>query len=607
MSRRGIALGAVAVLLSGLVGCGIPGESDVRVDGRGPVANAAPADRPAARPPDRTASGSDPEAFARNFLTAAAGEAGEAYKRFNEYIEDSERFKPKADDKGDINVVRVDLDGGGIEVTQNKDGTSKVIVTVQQIGVLRANGSIGEPVRQETVYDFVVGAAPRDPGTGGGLWVLKHPSVLLMTDDALRDYYEEQTIYFWNANGTSLVPDLRYLPRTVPVPQHATAVLDWLTGGPAEWLKSAVALPEGTTPVGNVPAPEQGGRLEINLAARAGAFETKLDLERLFTQIVWSLRSNQLLDNELELKIQNQSRMIEVADDYRRDHPLYQLNGGAARYGVFAGRIYPLTKPGEPKPVPIPANDNHDIVTAGVSRNGDDVAVALVVRDGQSFRLRTGTGPGAASTLLTGQRPYPDMSRPVWLKEAGLGGPVGLVVAEGKLWTFTAGNPELTLVSFPGASPGVTAVAASMDGNRIAFVSGGRLYVAGVRPDDGGLNVESPRQLAISLHSLSAVDWFSENSLVVAGVDGENAKVINRINVDGSLERQEIRYVSRAPVEALAADPTFLATQPLPLTYEANEVAFVSESTVITPGQIAPGWGAPPPDVSSATASFYLY
>ncbi|MEQ4304917.1 LpqB family beta-propeller domain-containing protein [Plantactinospora sp. B6F1] len=603
MSRRRIALGAVAMLLSGLAACGIPGESDVRIDGKGPVADAAPADRPAARPPGRTASGSDPETFAKNFLTAAAGEAGEAYKRVNEYILEGARFDSKAE-KGDINVVRVEP--GGIQVTQNKDGTSKVIVTVQQVGVLRANGSIGEPVQQDTSYSFVVGAAPTDPGPGGGLWVLEKPQVLLMTDDALQDYYQEHTIYFWNTNGTSLVPDLRYLPRTVPVQRHATAVLEWLTGGPSEWLKSAVALPEGTSPVGNVPAPEEGGRLEINLAVKAGALETERDLERLFTQIVWSLRTNQLLDNELELKIQNQSKMIEVAADYRRDNPLYELDGAAARYGVFAGRIYPLTSPGEPNPVPIPAAENHDIVTAGLSRNRDDVAVALVVRDGDSLRLRTGTGPGVASSLLTSEEKYDDISRPVWLKEALIGGPVGLVVAEGRLWTFTAGNPRLTRVSFSGADLSVTAVAASLDGNRIAFVSGGRLYVAGVRPIDGGLNVELPRQLATSLHSLSAVDWFGENLLVVAGLDGEDAKAINRINVDGTLESRQIRYVSAAPVEALAADPTFLAVRPLPLTYEANEVAFVSD-TIITRSQVAPGAGEPPANANSATASFYLY
>ncbi|GAA3754037.1 hypothetical protein GCM10022225_43500 [Plantactinospora mayteni] len=606
MSRRGIALGAVAVLLSGLAACGIPGESDVRIDGRGPVADTGPADRPGAQPPGRTVSGSEPKTFARNFLTAAAGEAGEAYKRVNEYIEPGARFNPKQDDKGDINVVRVDADSG-IEITEDNDGTSRVTVSVQQVGVLRANGSVGAPVQQEKEYSFVIGAAPTDPGMGSGLWVLDPPAVLLMTDDALRDYYEENAIYFWNANGTSLVPDLRYLPRTVPVQRHATEVLDWLIGGPSEWLTSAVALPEGTSPMDNrnVPAPKQAGRIEVNLAVKAGALESDHDLQKLFTQIVWSLRTNQLLD-ELELKIQNQSKMVEVADDYRRDHPLYQLNGAAARYGVFAGRIYPLTNPGEARPVPIPATENHDIVTAGLSRNGDEVAVALVTRDDESFRLRTGFGPGVANSLQTSQDRYDDMSRPVWLKDAGGGGPVGLVVAEQKLWTFTAGNPNLTEVSFSGAPRGVTAVAASMDGNRIAFVSGGRLYVAAVRPVDGGLNVESPRQLATSLGSLSAVDWFGENLLVVAGLDSTDAKAINRINVDGSLESQQVRFVSSAPVEALAADPTFLEVRPLPLTYETNDVAFVSD-TSINRSQIAPGAGEPPASVNSATASFYLY
>ncbi|WP_422771507.1 LpqB family beta-propeller domain-containing protein [Plantactinospora sp. WMMC1484] len=604
MRRRWTAFGSVALLLAVLAGCGIPDETAVRIDGRGPVGDTAPGDPTGGQPPGRTDSGSDQRMFALNFLTAAAGEAAEAYKRVNEYIVSTERFVPKPDDEGDVNLVRVDADGGGIVITQRNDGTSLVKVEVQQVGVLRGNGSIGEPVETEREYTFTIGGAPTDPGMGSGLWVLDPPSVLLMTDRALSTYYQEKTVYFWNSDRTALVPDLRYLPRSVPVQRHATAVLDWLIGGPSDWLSPvAVRLPEGTSPVGNVPAPKDGGRLEVNLSVKAGALETDIELQKLFTQIVWSLKSNQLLDNELELKIQNQSRMIEVAEEYRQRHPLYQLTGAPAGYGVFEGRVYQLANPGDPAPLPIPAEENHDVVTAGATRDGDIVSVALVSRQGEYFRLRTGSGPRVVSALLTSEDRYRSMGRPVWLKGPGERRPAGLVVADGRLMTFTAGNPDLTPVSFSGLSGSVTAVGASVDGNRIAFVADGRLYVAGVRVEDGGLKVEPARQLPTSLHQLSAVDWSGENMLVLAGLDDAGGSAIHRLNVDGALELRQVTNVG-APVEALAAYPE--DAQPFPLMYGANQVAFMGE-TAINRNQVAPGGGTQPSSPNPATAAFYLY
>ncbi|GIG86076.1 LpqB family beta-propeller domain-containing protein [Plantactinospora endophytica] len=605
MNRRRLALGAVAVLLSGLVGCGIPDETDVRIDGRGPVANTAPEARTGGQPPGRTDSGSDQETFAMNYLTAAAGEPGDAYKRVNEFILEGSRLKPKAEDDGAVNVVRIDADKGGIVVTQRNDGTSVVTVFVQQVGVLQGNGSIDEPVEAKTSYSFVIGGAPTDPGLGGGLWVLEPPSVLLMADTALATYYQETTIYFWNFDKTTLLPDLRYLPRSVPVQAHATAVLNWLIDGPSHWLTPVAArLPEGTTPVGNVPVPERGGRLEVNLSVKAGALETDLDLQQLFTQIVWSLRLNQLLDNELELKIQNQPRMVEVADDYRQKHPLYQIDGAPVGYAVFDGRIHELAGSASPVSVPIPATENQNIVTAGMSRDGDAVAVALVRREGDSVRLRTGSGVKVAQTLVNSGGRYTTLGRPVWLKETGNGGPVGLVVADDRLMTFTAGGPNLNAVSFSGTAPSVSAVGAAMDGNRIAFVSKGQLYVAGVRLESDGLKVVSTRRLSTSLHELSAVDWFGENLLVVAGMDGTGHRAIHRVNVDSARESPQGVNLGAAPIEALAAYP--VEGQPFQLMHEANQVAFMGDQA-ISPKQVAPGEVPPPSSSTSANAAFYLY
>jgi hypothetical protein len=345
----------------------------------------------------------------------------------------------------------------------------------------------------------------------------------------------------------------------------------------------------------------------VNLSVKAGVLETDSDLRKLFKQIVWSLRANPLLDNELELKIQNQSRMVAVAADYCRDNPIYPPSGPAARYGVLAGSLYPLVNSDEtaPMPVPIPAEANRDIVAAGMSRDGERVSVALVSKNGESLRLRVGAGSDTAINFKTVAQSYADMSRPVWLKDAGEDGPTGLVVADGKLWEFRADSAALTEVSLPGVAARVAAVGASLDGHRIAVVAAGALYVATVRRVDGSLNVGPARRLTTSLRELSAVDWFGEHSLAVAGLESDGRAAIYRLSVDGAGESPLVRGVG-ATITELAAYPNLEPETSAPLLYEANQVAYASAAP-ITREQVRPGSATLPPGTAAPTAPFYLY
>ncbi|MEE6257283.1 LpqB family beta-propeller domain-containing protein [Plantactinospora sonchi] len=603
MRRRLCVVVVAAMLLPAVAACGIPDETEVRVNGSGPQAETGPPARSAEPPRSRTQSSVDPLRFAQDFLTAAAGEPDEAYKRFNDFIVEEKWLTPQPGNE--VTLIRLDAPP---LVTYNSDGTSSITIErVQQVGVLRANGSIGEPIATESSYTFTVGRMPTDPGEAGGLWVLDPPPVLLMTDEALRYYYQEHTIYFWNVNRDALVPDLRYLPVTVPVQRQATEVLDWLIGGPADWLgTSVVRLPDGTGPLGNVPAPKEGGRLEVNLSVKAGALDTNLELDKLFNQIVWSLKLNPTLYNELELKIQNQSRKIAVAEDWRRDHPLYQLGDPPARYGVLAGTVYPLTEPGEDQTVPIVPEANQDIVAASLSRDGATISAALVTRDGTGVRLRTGAGIGTVRDFRTGKS-FTAMTRPVWLKTAGNAGPTGLVVADDGLHEFGTDSAVLRPVQLTGAPGRVTAVGAALDGQRIAFIAGGRLYVAGVRTVDGTLSVGPSRRLATSLRDLTAVDWYGENSLVVAGVEGNGRAAVYKLNVDGAQESAQVTDVGAA-VTHLATYPENPDVPALnrPPLYEANQVAY-STGTPIGRDQVVAGAAGLPPGSATPTAPFYLY
>lgn len=164
---------------------------------------------------------------------------------------------------------------------------------------------------------------------------------------------------------------------------------------------------------------------------------------------------------------------------------------------------------------------------------------------------------------------------------------------------------ELVSLAVPGR---VTAVAASLDGHRIALIVDGALYVAVVSLDGGVVTVGQPRRLITRLTGLTAVDWYAENELVFAGSEGRPA--IYQTTVDGGLETALKRDIG-ARVTHLSAYPG----GPVPglptgsFMYEANRVAYrnnpfgtIQRDQVldVTP----PAAGVKP---SNPTVPFFLY
>jgi hypothetical protein len=456
--------------------------------------------------------------------------------------------------------------------------------------VLRSDGILAPPVATETKYTFVVGKGEAGAGNeakpSGGLYVLTPPSVLLMSTLALKTYYHDQSIYFWNADHSALVPDLRYLPVVVPGQRRATEVLGWLTGGPAEWLAStAVRLPDDTEKIGTVP--QTGDRLEVNLSALPGPDE-KAELDWLAAQLAWSLPGQH---GELELKIRNQSRKIIQVDDFLKSNALYDQTADPQRFCVYAGAVHPVVDAGETAaPTPIAPELNRNVVSAALGRGGGGVGVlaALVTRasDGR-LRLQTGTGTDLVSGLKPGPRTYASMSRPVWLKAGDPNRPIGLVVADGRLYRFRADDPRLSEVVLPNATGAVTSVSAALDGNRIAFIAGGGVYVAALTVD-GGTGIENPvvtagpaRRLSISPRDPSALDWSDQNRMVVAGIDPDsNRTAIYEESVDGGLETMYDPDTG-ARVTQLSAYPTNpIRSTSERVMYEANKVSWSQQYSV---------------------------
>ncbi|MFG3421171.1 LpqB family beta-propeller domain-containing protein [Micromonospora sp. NPDC048063] len=584
------------LLLGGTAGCGIPANTEVRVEGAGPAAEAGSTSGIRGEPPNRSASGSVPGQFVKNFLSAAAGEPDRAYQRVRNFItpEDQDRLQVKEGSEVALTVVR--LTEEPVIVT----APSKIEVTlkVQQVGQLRADGTLAPPETSTTSYTFELRNPPRQEGKGEpGLFVANPPNVLLLSVDALEAYYQSRTIYFWNSSRTRLVPDQRYLPLAVPDERLVSEVVKWLTAGPSLWLRSGVTgLPDGTRLINNATRTE--GRWEVDLEMP----DEKVRLEQLATQLAWSLHD---VDGQLEIKIRTQPRKdIPDLEAHRQANPVYRVGDGYQRFCVYEGAVHPLSDAaGTVATVPVAAEANRNVVSAGLSRAEDQIRAALVVTEAGRQWLSVGAGLDPVAVFHRSGRGYGAIGRPVWLRSTDRGEPAGLVVADGALYRFDA-QAQLTPVSL-GVPGTVTAVAASLDGHRIAVIAGGALYVAALTPTEGGVTLGPARRLPTRLTGLSAVDWYGEDKLLLAGEVGRPA--VYEVSVDGTRDsRVEDKIGAR--VTHLAAYPANTEVPRGAAMYEANEVAYGSAPFErIQPEQVQVSPPSTGTRAGNPTAPFFLY
>ncbi|WP_018254098.1 LpqB family beta-propeller domain-containing protein [Salinispora mooreana] len=557
------------VLLVTAAGCGIPGETEVRIEGPGPAAETGTRSGGRYEPPSRTAADSREE-FVDNFLAAAAGEADGAYDRVSEFVvpEDRARLPKKEGSEVALTVVRLleepDIVPGSEEI--------QVTLTVQQVGQLTADGMLAPPEATPETYVFSLSEFSPEGGDEIEWYVTNPPNVLLLTVEALPQYYKPWTIYFWSADRLRLVPDQRYLALAVPDDRLVSEVVRWLVGGHSAWLKRASSgLPDGTNLINN--ATRTDDRWEVNLDM-AGADRARLS--QLATQLVWSLPE---LTGQLELKIRNQSQLlIEDVGQHRRLNPVYQVEPIPQPFCIYEGAIHSLG----PTAVPVAPAANDQVLSAGISRSGQRTLAALTVdAGGGQQRLAVEVGSAPLTAFTAGQDTFRTMSRPVWLRSAPPQRPVGLVVADGQLYRF---DEAAKLDPVPLNLGSVTAVAAALDGHRLAIVSGGELYLAAVSHDGDTLAVGPPRRSHTSLTGLTAVDWSGENSLALAGEKG-GKRVLYEVGVDGARETK--LHVTGAIVTHLAAYPVHPEAPYGPVMYEANDVAYQGfPIRRITPDQV---------------------
>jgi hypothetical protein len=565
MRRLLIASAAVAALLLG--GCGIPDDTPAVPIGQARSTGISAGDDGAPPLPKRE-DADKPSQLVLNYLRAAAGDPDDALARVKQYLSPSAAaaFKPTTD------VRVVDIIGDPL----NNPGSADVSFFGRQVGTLGGNGILDPSSDGATSeYKFQVTTV----SGSGGLFIAKAPNMILLNDSALASYYELRTIYFWNTEHTALVPDVRYMPKSVPSEQQPTEVLNWLTAGPSTWLTDAVEpLPDGTTTIGNVPV-ANGDTLQINLSARAVTPGDKAALDRLRRQLMWSLQPN--LPRRLELKIGHQVEGDWDQRDYLTSNPSSRLVDDPERFVVYAGSVRRLNRSAfatEPVPVLQPAA-NKNIRYAALSSSDTHTYAAVVTNDGgkkQSLRV-AGAPNDQQAPLRKVNLPGP-LGVPVWAvtPQEPPNGAIGLITSNGKLYSFGPGGGNAQQIEWPGGGGApITNVAVAPDGHRVALVVGHRLYLSVLITGGDALQLGPPQQVFTPMKALTltAVDWSSEGWLVIGGISPVNNRVaLMDMTIDGAQVNTRIPDMGTDPVTYLTAYPA----SPLDGQQTSDSVSYVT-------------------------------
>ncbi|MFI5936699.1 LpqB family beta-propeller domain-containing protein [Actinoplanes sp. NPDC051494] len=548
--------GVLVVVLSGalvLAGCGIPDNTDVAKVGSasGPaVGMASGTDAENIRPTREQAD--DRTELAKSYLSAAAASDPDAsLKQVQSFLSPSAATTFKA--PSDIKIIHT------VDEPLVNPGSDEVLIQALTVGLLKHNGTI-EPSPETGVVTYTLTVSGITGKTG--LFVTKAPQVLLLTDDALDTYYDPHTIYFWNPEHTALVPDVRYLSDDVPREQAPQEIIKWMIEGPAAWLTGAVEpLPEGAALIGNVPA-ESEGKLRINLSDTS--VEPPDDpnaLDRLRRQLMWSLRT--FLPRVLELKIGNQSQTDYDGNDYLTSNAAYRMAESPERFVIYAGQVKRVTgSPGAADPIPVIRPEaNHDVTAAAFARSFSDRRYAALVTSAKGVTsLQVGSvAMGERADLRRVALPSGPAGQPVWAltSDDAQTGALGLITVGGRLYSFSADGAPLREVVWPGPPGAITAAAVAPDGRRVALVAGGKLFVAAMTADGDGTELSTPRRVETErLRDVTAVDWGTETSLVVAGTLRVRERVaIIQTGIDGAYSSEVLADIGTDHVSYLATYP----------------------------------------------------
>src|SRR5262245_22544591 len=200
--HRGRVLALTGVVaLSLAAGCGVSDTPNPVDEGDAAVAAPDSLSSQIRTPPDPNTALS-PADLVTSFFTAAVGAEHaqqDAINRVKSFLvkDSSQNWQPGQE----LSVIRIlESPPSGTGPTYREDVSYKVIGTMNSDGTITPRNQTRQP------FPF------RIVSQGGGWRLENAPQDLMISEAALKDYYQREPIYFWDQKKKTLVPDLRYMP-----------------------------------------------------------------------------------------------------------------------------------------------------------------------------------------------------------------------------------------------------------------------------------------------------------------------------------------------------------------------------------------------------------
>ncbi|MCY9785559.1 LpqB family beta-propeller domain-containing protein [Nocardiopsis sp. EMB25] len=273
--------------------------------------------------------GMSPEALVRGFLRDM-GSFEEDHGAARSYMveETARTWSPS----GSVQVV-----GGAESVAlvpeASSDGlTTNVRMSTTLVATIDETGKY-VPSDSSRLEDFVF-TLVRENGDPDGEWrVSELPDELILSQLDVERTHRSFNLYYYNREGTALVPDPVYLP-VRPTDEMADRLLRRLVGGPTDWLAPAVnsALLQGAT----TEVDEEHAEIRVNGVPETDEFEFLLG-----AQIAWTLRQVPGVE-EFTLVVNGSEVAFPGADGERAERPRpgsdywARVSPGAATSGMRA-------------------------------------------------------------------------------------------------------------------------------------------------------------------------------------------------------------------------------------------------------------------------------
>jgi Lipoprotein LpqB beta-propeller domain len=406
----------------------------------------------------------------------------------------------------------------------------RVLGTLDDQGIYTPNlqGRGGGGERQPFVFKLACTDRCRITGLQPGL---------LINEEQFRDTYRQHLVYFYDIDGSALVPDVRWSAIADPT-QLAEWLLTQIVNGPRPELRNAVSadtLPARADAAHITVTPAVTTRIEIPGSRQldpAVRYRLAAQLSQTLADVITSSEIT-ITDDGRPISIPtltstafSPSEFYDAIGPPAIDSAVYYLDGGRIRNET--GRLVPGMSP----------YGGAYLASFAIGRrlSGSPLTVAAVGGTGNSARLYMGTQEGGIRpTTLVGPLTRPSFAP--GRDEAWIGSGPKVYRA-----TLNSGTVHIADVPLPAVSGGgqVLALRLSPEGGRIAIVVSGargsaQLYVGAIVRGAGRVRIDGLEPISPDGVAVKDVAWLDSSKLFAIGhlVGSKEAKTFET-GVDGT-------------------------------------------------------------------------